>query len=291
MYNSIQFDTDVKKLNQMLLFYIFLESVAMLIIEPVLIALKFGEDLIFFLAPAITTCFVTYYLVNRYQKKFELTIPLKISDDFKFIQYLKFVVMALGAAWLTSLIMGFIMNSLSGIVIFETPDFSTKDSFIVNICLIIYAVIVAPISEELIFRGLILGKLKQYGNVFASIIVSLLFALIHGNLPQSIPTFIVSLFLCWVTLQSNSIIPAISIHMINNAVAQLGDINNEVFQLVINVLIVIIIIIAVVLIVKEFRNRSEFKLQYRVKDYFKNVSGIVILILSILMIIGSIKIV
>lgn len=49
MYNSIQFDTDVKKLNQMLLFYIFLESVAMLIIEPVLIALKFGEDLIFFL--------------------------------------------------------------------------------------------------------------------------------------------------------------------------------------------------------------------------------------------------
>ncbi|GFI40849.1 CPBP family intramembrane glutamic endopeptidase [Thomasclavelia cocleata] len=291
MYNSIQFDTDVKKLNQMLLFYIFLESVAMLIIEPVLIALKFGEDLIFFLAPAITTCFVTYYLVKRYQKKFELTIPLKISDDFKFIQYLKFVVMALGAAWLTSLIMGFIMNSLSGIVIFETPDFSTKDSFIVNICLIIYAVIVAPISEELIFRGLILGKLKQYGNVFASIIVSLLFALIHGNLPQSIPTFIVSLFLCWVTLQSNSIIPAISIHMINNAVAQLGDINNEVFQLVINVLIVIIIIIAVVLIVKEFRNRSEFKLQYRVKDYFKNVSGIVILILSILMIIGSIKIV
>ncbi|MCI9630575.1 CPBP family intramembrane glutamic endopeptidase [Thomasclavelia cocleata] len=291
MYNSIQFDTDVKKLNQMLLFYIFLESVAMLIIEPVLIALKFGEDLIFFLAPAITTCFVTYYLVKRYQKKFELTIPLKISDDFKFIQYLKFVVMALGAAWLTSLIMGFIMNSLSGIVIFETPDFSTKDSFIVNICLIIYAVIVAPISEELIFRGLILGKLKQYGNVFTSIIVSLLFALIHGNLPQSIPTFIVSLFLCWVTLQSNSIIPAISIHMINNAVAQLGDINNEVFQLVINVLIVIIIIIAVVLIVKEFRNRSEFKLQYRVKDYFKNVSGIVILILSILMIIGSIKIV
>ena len=137
MYNSIQFDTDVKKLNQMLLFYIFLESVAMLIIEPVLIALKFGEDLIFFLAPAITTCFVTYYLVKRYQKKFELTIPLKISDDFKFIQYLKFVVMALGAAWLTSLIMGFIMNSLSGIVIFETPDFSTKDSFIVNICLII----------------------------------------------------------------------------------------------------------------------------------------------------------
>lgn len=76
MYNSIQFDTDVKKLNQMLLFYIFLESVAMLIIEPVLIALKFGEDLIFFLAPAITTCFVTYYLVKRYQKKFELTLSL-----------------------------------------------------------------------------------------------------------------------------------------------------------------------------------------------------------------------
>lgn len=291
MDNLIQFNTDTKKVNRMLLFYIFLESVVMLIVEPILIALKFGEDLIFFLAPAIATCFVTYYLVKRYQKKFELTIPFKISDDFKSLQYLKFVVMALGAAWLTSLVIGFIMDSLSGIVIFETPDFSTKDSFIVNVCLIIYAVIVAPISEELIFRGLILGKLKRYGYVFASIIVSLLFALIHGNLPQSIPTFIVSLFLCWVTLQSDSIIPAISIHMINNTVAQLGDINNEVFQIVANTLIIVTVIIAVILIVKEFKSRSGFRLQYKIKDYFKNVEGIIILILSILMIIGSIIVV
>ncbi|WP_455683283.1 CPBP family intramembrane glutamic endopeptidase [Thomasclavelia sp.] len=291
MSNLTQFDTDAKKINLMLLFYMFLESIVMLVIEPIFIGMKIGEDIILFLSPLITTSFVTYYIVKKYRKKFDLTIPLKIRDDFNFIQYLKFIVMALGAAWLTSLVMGYIMDLLSGIVIFETPDFSTSESLISNICLIIYAIIVAPVSEELIFRGLILGKLKQYGYVFASIIVSLLFALMHGNLPQSIPTFIVSLFLCWVTLQSDSIIPAISIHMINNAVAQLEDINNEVFQIIINIFIIAIIIIAVILIISEFKNRSEFKLQYRVKDYFKNAGGIIILILSILMIIGSIKII
>lgn len=291
MSNLMQFDIDAKKLNRMLLFYMFLESIVMLIIEPIFIAMKVGEDIILFLSPLITTSFVTYYIIMKYQKKFELTIPFKISDDFNFLQYLKFIVMALGAAWLTSLVMGYIIDLLSGVVIFETPDFSTSNSLISNICLIIYAVIVAPVSEELIFRGLILGKLKKYGYVFTTIIVSLLFALMHGNLPQSIPTFIVSLFLCWVTLQSNSIIPAISIHMINNAVAQLEDINNEVFQIIINIFIIAIIIIAVILIVREFKNRSKFRLQYRVKDYFKNAGGIIILILSVLMIIGSIKII
>lgn len=291
MSNIMQFDIDAKKLNRMLLFYMFLELIVMLIIEPIFIAMKVGEDIILFLSPLITTSFVTYYIIMKYQKKFELTISFKVSNDFNFLQYLKFIVMALGAAWLTSLVVGYIMDLLSGVVIFETPDFSTSDSLISNICLIIYAVIVAPVSEELIFRGLILGKLKQYGYVFATIIVSLLFALMHGNLPQSIPTFIVSLFLCWVTLQSNSIIPAISIHMINNAVAQLEDINNEVFQIIINIFIIVIIIIAVILIIREFKNRSKFKLQYRVKDYFKNGGGIIILILSILMIIESIKII
>lgn len=291
MSNLMQFDTDAKKLNRMLLFYMLLELIVILIIEPIFIGMKIGEDIILFLSPLITTGFVTFYIIKKYQKKFELSIPIKISDDFNLLQYLKFIVMALGTAWLTSLVIGYIMDLLSGIVIFETPDFSTSDSLISNIFLIIYTVIVAPVSEELIFRGLILGKLKQYGYVFASIIVSLLFALMHGNLPQSIPTFIVSLFLCWVTLQSNSIIPAITIHMINNAVGQLEDINNEVFQIIINILIIAVIIIAVILIIKEFKNRPKFKLQYRVRDYFKNIGGIIILILSILMIIESIKII
>ena len=115
MSNLTQFDTDAKKINLMLLFYMFLESIVMLVIEPIFIGMKIGEDIILFLSPLITTSFVTYYIVKKYRKKFDLTIPLKIRDDFNFIQYLKFIVMALGAAWLTSLVMGYIMDLLSGI--------------------------------------------------------------------------------------------------------------------------------------------------------------------------------
>ena len=79
--------------------------------------------------------------------------------------------------------------------------------------------VIAPIMEELLFRGLILQTLKRYGNVFAILVTSLLFALLHGNLPQSVPVFALSMMICYVVLTSGSILPGIAIHFLNNAFA------------------------------------------------------------------------
>ena len=79
--------------------------------------------------------------------------------------------------------------------------------------------VIAPIMEELLFRGLILQTLKRYGNVFAILVTSLLFALLHGNLPQSVPVFALSMMICYVVLKSGSILPGIAIHFLNNAFA------------------------------------------------------------------------
>ena len=48
---------------------------------------------------------------------------------------------------------------------------------------------------------------------------SLLFALLHGNLPQSVPVFALSMMICYVVLTSGSILPGIAIHFLNNAFA------------------------------------------------------------------------
>jgi len=77
--------------------------------------------------------------------------------------------------------------------------------------------VVAPIVEELIFRGLILQGFRRNYNSFIAVFMSaLLFALFHLNPWQFPATFILGLLLGWVTIRTNSIILAILGHSINN---------------------------------------------------------------------------
>ena len=58
------------------------------------------------------------------------------------------------------------------------------------------AIIVAPLVEEIIFRGYLYPVIKRYaGCFFAAITTSLLFAVIHGNLPGIMPLFTLALIL------------------------------------------------------------------------------------------------
>lgn len=62
----------------------------------------------------------------------------------------------------------------------------------------IATVIVAPILEEIVFRGLIYTRLKQgMAAVAAAVIASLLFALSHGTIVWGIYTFLLSMILIW----------------------------------------------------------------------------------------------
>lgn len=86
--------------------------------------------------------------------------------------------------------------------------------------------IVAPITEEALFRGLILrGLARSRGPYLALFVSSALFGLGHLDAGADLnwPTFIVTgaagLYLGWITLVSGSITPAILIHAAHNSVA------------------------------------------------------------------------
>jgi membrane protease YdiL (CAAX protease family) len=78
--------------------------------------------------------------------------------------------------------------------------------------------VVAPIIEELIFRGLIFNGFKKNYNGFVAVFMSaLLFSLFHLN-PWQLPgTFVLGLLLGWLMLRTNNIFVAILGHSINNA--------------------------------------------------------------------------
>lgn len=78
--------------------------------------------------------------------------------------------------------------------------------------------VIAPVVEELIFRGLLLNGFRRNYNGFVAVFMSaLLFSLFHLNPWQMPATFILGLLLGWLMLRTNNILVAIIGHSINNA--------------------------------------------------------------------------
>ncbi len=121
----------------------------------------------------------------------------------------------------------FSLFNLKNTVSFSNQTNSTKDVIIY----IISTAIIPAICEELIFRGVFLGILRKYGDCFAIIASSLVFAGIHGNISQIPFTFIFGLILAFSVCKTNSILPAIIIHFINNLYSVIMDIirTSEIF--------------------------------------------------------------
>ena len=85
--------------------------------------------------------------------------------------------------------------------------------------------LMAPIAEELVFRGAIqrvlqeaLGKRNRW---IAIVVPALIFGIIHFNLVQGIHAFVIGLLLGWIYSSTGSILPGFVLHWVNNTVAYL----------------------------------------------------------------------
>lgn len=86
-----------------------------------------------------------------------------------------------------------------------------------SLSMFLYASVLAPISEEILFRGYIQRTLLPYGKKFAIFGSAVLFGLFHGNLVQTPFAFLVGLVLGYVAAEY-SVAWAMVLHMVNNLV-------------------------------------------------------------------------
>ena len=83
---------------------------------------------------------------------------------------------------------------------------------------VIALVVVAPATEELLFRGVILtGLLRRYRTAPAVVCSAILFAVVHLNPCQLPAGFATGLFLGWLFSRTRSLWPCIAMHAIFNA--------------------------------------------------------------------------
>ena len=90
-----------------------------------------------------------------------------------------------------------------------------------NAVMNIYSCIIAPITEEIFYRGMVLKVFSKANQRFAIFASAFLFGLGHGNIPQFALAFTVGIFFAHITLKHNSIVPSIIVHVCINSFATL----------------------------------------------------------------------
>lgn len=131
------------------------------------------------------------------------------------------------AAALGALFVIFFVNNVMGLLVPEDSleAFEEASSALYAYPLwqaILANVILVPILEEVIFRGLLFSRLlKAMPSVVVALITSIIFSLMHGQIVWMIFAFVVGMLLSFVRIKSGSITPTILMHVMINGYATL----------------------------------------------------------------------
>lgn len=91
----------------------------------------------------------------------------------------------------------------------------------------IYSCIIAPITEELLYRGMLLKVMSKANQRFGIFVTALFFGLAHGNVAQFILAFVLGIFLAQITMKHNSIVPAVVVHIFINVTSTISGLMDE----------------------------------------------------------------
>ena len=177
------------------------------------------------------------------------------------------------------------LRNTSGLV---TEAKTPREQIIYFLCI----AIIPAITEEIAFRGVILNFLRPYGDGFAILISSILFGLVHGNFVQIPFAFIVGLVCAVLVVKTNSIIPSILLHLLNNGTSVVLDCISEytsqgIYQLVSTIIVLSLTFmgfIAIILLCKKgfdlkFKNNRgsiSLKTQGKITSFLTNPGAIII---------------
>lgn len=112
----------------------------------------------------------------------------------------------------------------------STPDLSLPSSKLGIILYTLSVAVLSPVVEEFAVRGCIMQPMRRFGDTFAIISSSVIFAVLHGNLIQAPFAFIAGLALGYVCCKTNSLWPGIIIHFLNNLYSVALEIMTEYMQ-------------------------------------------------------------
>ncbi len=127
--------------------------------------------------------------------------------------YLLTTVLALAGIW--------ILNVLTNYTQWIPDILEDKYEFILDSWAgILCVAVIAPIVEEIVFRGAITRALLKAFSPWKAILISAaIFGLFHINPAQILPAFLMGIPLAWVYYKVDNITPCCVMHILNNSIA------------------------------------------------------------------------
>ncbi len=212
-------------------------------------------------------------------KHLSLNLPVQYFFNKRLLPFRLWILMLL---WLLILLCSYGLDGLSLITLSQfypeyvneaisEPIFPDGQSGSIHVLTFMLAVIVGPLMEELVFRGLLLERLaKKFGLNKAVLTSSVLFGMLHGE--TLLTAIIFGIAMCIVYLQTKNLWVPVFIHIANNLFAVIWAAlepssfsysePDDLVEMWPSFLITSLAIVGVVLILKKFWPPKEIDLPY-----------------------------
>lgn len=120
----------------------------------------------------------------------------------------------------------FIGNGLMNVLSEKMGEESVNDVFTLVMetnwfLIIIFAVLVAPVMEELMFRKILIDRIIRFGEVRAVIVSGVLFGIVHGNFYQFFYAFGLGVIFAYIYVRTGKIWITIGMHMAINGMSSI----------------------------------------------------------------------
>lgn len=222
-------------------------------------------------------------------------IPVVKSDESKSLKWYEFLclfVMCLAAMYVFNIIgtmINFVIGMLTG-----NMNLNPLNSVIGDIDLlptILIAGIVAPIVEELVFRKVLLDRLRKYGDLVAVLVSGLCFGLYHGNIAQFLYASALGFIFAYVVIRTGRIRYSIALHICINIlgtgimpqIVKTGMVAIMIVGFtVIGIIMIGIVLFVLAFILKKVKfEKGQVQLEHPFKTVWLNVGMILFVLISL----------
>ncbi len=101
----------------------------------------------------------------------------------------------------------------------DTPEFTAPTDLLGSFFYILAVAVVPSLVEELVLRGVVLTKLRRFGDVFAIVFSAFLFGILHISVVSIFVTMIMGIMIGYIYVKTSNLWYAVAVHFINNFTA------------------------------------------------------------------------
>lgn len=175
------------------------------------------NEIIQILVSTLMTILPTFILLRATHRKARDVIELGLP---KMQNKTAYIVAAVGFCMFASIVSNVLANIFAALGLsFPSIDRELPRGVLGFFLATLSTAVFPALVEEFMMRGAVLGVLRRFGDGFAIIASSLVFAFMHASLTQFAFAFMVGLILGFVTIKAKSIWPAVIIHAANNFIS------------------------------------------------------------------------